>query len=584
MRLEHLDGARSYTGFTPRILATLIVSDLWFKNLEIILTDEKMKKSSIKRPETEQDRMKAEDFKNQGNDAMRRKEFQKAIDSYTEAIKIDLGNAVYRCNRSAASMGLGNNDHAWEDAYVATQLDPKYAKAWSRLGMALVKEGQYKRAKKTYEKAIAVAGKEATAAMRQGLADAEAKLKETIAAINSETDQEKQHNLHTDYLDQDWEIMGKSVELHSRVHEQQVEGLLFFAERMKWPYINEVRDYAEDVYSNLRGGTIINIHLHDWLFGAMLPGKFFAFKLMTALVLCTPSVKDKVGIARYYECGFSLPTRSYWRCRTVLGSVLGCIPGVVQMGGWIGPCPRVQFDDSIDGNEPRHIRIKTRRVAPIEHRPDDNTISFGAGYDRWDATRIQADEEIEPYLAEMKDSSKWIIPEPPVRDVGTVELESIQLRTLPLEVNIALKAGDGGMDDLDVQNETQYRASLVFKFDNNEQPVTYKLFTNPVFISLPPCRSNQKGEHEVHMRELARYQQNIWSIDRLKDHTPEDFNRNEVMIINATGKGAEVLARAWCSERGKHAAIRRVGGPCFVCAVRAASKGSLDTGVLIWVD
>jgi hypothetical protein len=86
------------------------------------------------------------------------------------------------------------------------------------------------------------------------------------------------------------------------------------------------------------------------------------------------------------------------------------------------------------------------------------------------------------------------------------------------------------------------------------------------------------------MRELPRFQKNIWSIERLKDHTAEDDDDDEVMVINATGKGAEVLARAWCSERGKSAVIRRTGGPCFVCAVRAASRGNLGTGVLIWTQ
>ena len=79
------------------------------------------------------------------------------------------------------------------------------------------------------------------------------------------------------------------------------------------------------------------------------------------------------------------------------------------------------------------------------------------------------------------------------------------------------------------------------------------------------------------------------TIERLKEHTSEaDLDENDgearVMVINATGKGAEVLARAWCSERGRNAVIRRAGGPCFVCAVRAASKGGLGTGVLILTD
>jgi hypothetical protein len=48
----------------------------------------------------------------------------------------------------------------------------------------------------------------------------------------------------------------RELQLHSLVYEQQVEGLLYFAVKMKWPSINEVRDVAEEAYSNLRSGQI----------------------------------------------------------------------------------------------------------------------------------------------------------------------------------------------------------------------------------------------------------------------------------------------------------------------------------------
>jgi len=587
VRLKHLDGGMSYSGFTERILATLIISELWLKHVQIVLKDEKLLTDGVKGPETAEERAKAEDFKSKGNEALKKNEFQKALDLYTEAIKIDLGNAVYRCNRSAALLGLEKYEEAEEDAYVATQLDPKYAKAWSRLGMAMLKLGHGKRAKKAYERALQVAGKDATTQMHQGLAGAKKLITETVKAINSETDKEKQHGLESSFLDEDWEIIGKTPEFHSNIHEQQVEGLLVFAGRMKWPYINEVRDYAEDIYSNLRAGEIININLHDWLYGTMLPGKWFSFKIMTALIFCTPSIDvDKVAVAPYYDCGLSLPTRSYWRVRTVLGRVLGCLPGVISLCGWIGPCPRVEFDPPVQGDKPRHIRIKTRRVALTDCNSDsDNAvIHIGSRYARQEATRIQPNEEVGSYLAEMRDPSNWVVPEPPVRDVGTCEIESIRLKRLALDINVAQKAAKGMLDDLGVELKTEYRASITFKMDNNESAVTYKLFTNPVFVTPPPCRPGPKGAHEVHIRELPRFQKNIWSIERLKDHTAEDSDDDEVMVINATGKGAEVLARAWCSERGKSAVIRRIGGPCFVCAVRAASRGSLGTGVLIWTQ
>lgn len=264
------------------------------------------------------------------------------------------------------------------------------------------------------------------------------KKKKIVEVIDSESDKEKAHNLRSAFLDEDWEIMGKTPGPHSLVHEQQVEGLLHCAGRIKWPYINETRDYAEDAYSTIRGGGTINIHLYDWLFGLTLCGKWFAFKIMTALILCTPSIRYKVGIAHNYECGLSLPTRSYWRVRTVLGRVLGCLPGMISLCGWIGPCPRVDFEPSLPP-KPRHICIKTRCVAPIEHRSDstDGIIDPGGHYDPYSATRIQPNEEIDPYLADMKDSSKWIIPEPPVHDISTCSIESIKLTKLPLRTAIA---------------------------------------------------------------------------------------------------------------------------------------------------
>ncbi|KAJ3566753.1 hypothetical protein NP233_g6809 [Leucocoprinus birnbaumii] len=299
-RLKYLGGG-GWSGFTARVLATLIVSDLWLKHVKVVLSDATVPTKDLKKAETAAERKQAEGFKKKGDDAYKKKKYEEASEIYTEAMKIDLTNVVYRCNRAAAQAGLENWMNVEEDAYVATQLDPKYAKAWSWLGMARLKLGHAKRAEKAYEKALQVAGKDATSAMRQGLADSQAKIKETVRAINSETDKAKRHAMRCEYLDQDFEIFGKVPEFHSLIHAQQVEGLLLFAEKMKWPYINEVRDYAEDVYISLRAGGTVNMHLHDWLYGIVLPGKWYSFKIMTALVLCTASIKEKVGVAHYYD-------------------------------------------------------------------------------------------------------------------------------------------------------------------------------------------------------------------------------------------------------------------------------------------
>lgn len=341
IRRFEINSEGSYTsGFTGQILASMIVADLWIKNIEIVLTEMKIPPNVIKSPETEDLKAKADDFKKKGNDALAKKEYEKAIELYTEAIKIDNGSAAYRANRSATFYSLERYEDSAEDAHMAIQLDVKCAIAWSRYGSAALKLGWTKKAIEAYENAIALAGKDATARMRQGLTHARAANTAKINAIENEPNKEKQDVLRKELIDQDLEIMLKSAEvhLHSRCHEQQVEGLILFAERIKWPWINDVRDYAEEAYSNLRGGQMTPAHLHDWLFGMTLPGQWFSFKIMTALIMCTPAMNETMdetmaGIAPYYDCGLSLPKKSYWRVRTVLGRVLGCLPRVISLCG-----------------------------------------------------------------------------------------------------------------------------------------------------------------------------------------------------------------------------------------------------------
>ncbi|KAL1914536.1 uncharacterized protein VTP21DRAFT_8161 [Calcarisporiella thermophila] len=377
--------------------------------------------------------------------------------------------------------------------------------------------------------------------------------------------------------DDAYDITEKSIQLHSHVHEKQVEGLLRFAEILKWPYMNETRDYAEDIYSNLRSGSTINLNLWDWLFGTVLPGKWAAHKIMTALVLCTPSLVKDLRIAKYFDNGLSLPNQSYWRSRTVLGRVLGCLPGVKMLCGWVGPCP------PIEGPRTQFIRLKTRRVAPLKRdRNSSNVIHIGGKYsDDGDETiRPKPDEDIYQWMSEVKDQLNWVIPEPPVRQMTTCSLESIRVKELPLDVSLSANAST--MSKAEIEDETEYRATVVFKIDN-EPSIAYTLYTNPVFVTVPAC-NGPEGKHQVHTRELPKFHRNIWNVEDLKNASADEYDNNGVLVINATGKGAEAVARAWCSERGKNAVIRRNPGPCYTCAYNVASEKGLGINVLIWVS
>lgn len=65
---------------------------------------------------------------------MSRKEYSKAIESYTEAITLDGSNAVYYSNRAAAYSSLQEHSKAIADSEKALEIDAKFVKAYSRLG------------------------------------------------------------------------------------------------------------------------------------------------------------------------------------------------------------------------------------------------------------------------------------------------------------------------------------------------------------------------------------------------------------------------------------------------------------------
>lgn len=103
---------------------------------------------------SEESRVAAEELKTKGNKKMQEKDFAAAIQFYDEAIAIVPTNAVYFANRAAAHSEMKNHELAVADARSAIANDPKYAKAYSRLGLAHFALGNYHEAIEGYEKAL----------------------------------------------------------------------------------------------------------------------------------------------------------------------------------------------------------------------------------------------------------------------------------------------------------------------------------------------------------------------------------------------------------------------------------------------
>ncbi|KAI9684769.1 MAG: hypothetical protein M1829_000144 [Trizodia sp. TS-e1964] len=137
---------------------------------------------------TADQQQKAEALKAEGNAAMTKKDYPAAIDLYTKAIELAPNNAVYLSNRAAAYSGFLKHDKAKADAEAAVAIDPKYTKAWSRLGLAKWALGDTQGSMEAYQKGIDYEGNGGSEAMKKGYETAKRKLNSDAAMPDLEDD------------------------------------------------------------------------------------------------------------------------------------------------------------------------------------------------------------------------------------------------------------------------------------------------------------------------------------------------------------------------------------------------------------
>ncbi|XP_062004664.1 uncharacterized protein LOC133721905 [Rosa rugosa] len=86
---------------------------------------------------TPEAKKRAAEAKSRGGDAFSRKDYQAAVDAYTQAIDLDPTDAIFLSNRSLCWLRLGQAEHALADAKACRALKPDWPKACFREGAAL---------------------------------------------------------------------------------------------------------------------------------------------------------------------------------------------------------------------------------------------------------------------------------------------------------------------------------------------------------------------------------------------------------------------------------------------------------------
>ncbi|KAK0276781.1 Small glutamine-rich tetratricopeptide repeat-containing protein 2 [Friedmanniomyces endolithicus] len=136
----------------------------------------------------------SEKLKGNGNTAMQRKDYKSAIDLYTQALEIAPLNPIYLSNRAAAYSANSQHELAKNDAELAVATDPKYTKAWSRLGLACFALGDAKASMEAYQKGIEAEGNGGSDAMKKGFETAKRRVEEEGGADDDEEEEDEEHH------------------------------------------------------------------------------------------------------------------------------------------------------------------------------------------------------------------------------------------------------------------------------------------------------------------------------------------------------------------------------------------------------
>lgn len=333
-------------------------------------------------------------------------------------------------------------------------------------------------------------------------------------------------------------------------HQRQAEALLTFAEAISWPYLDEARNQIENAFMRILNSEPVAMILLDWFFGMVVPGKIFRHRAMSCLLFCSPSVEE-LGIPTYWNEGVVIKGKSYWPQRTILGSVFGAQRSSRQVCGWVGPAPAPV--DSPDG----FYSLRTRNFDVPVPAKVNNLITILSQYFTSPTQMALSITNADAYI---KSSHP-----PKPSGTTTVVFKSYKLDLLP-------STGQN------FKVEKEYRPVLLFEIGGKE--VSYTLYSRPMFIAAPACR---EGPHIMHEKVTQFCMKNIVHVKDLKEIS---ITREDMLVIYTLSDQEELVARAWCSERGRHAVVRRddmMSQCCFACAAGLTVEGiGLGTNVLIW--
>src|SRR6516164_4340966 len=107
---------------------------------------------------------------NRGNAYLAKRQYDRAIQDYDQAIKLDLNEAIPLNNRGNAYYKIGQVDCAIQDFDLAITLNPIFSEALNNRGLAYISKGQYDRAIQDFDQVLKLDPKDADAIRNRAMA------------------------------------------------------------------------------------------------------------------------------------------------------------------------------------------------------------------------------------------------------------------------------------------------------------------------------------------------------------------------------------------------------------------------------
>ncbi|KAK4248289.1 small s protein-like protein [Corynascus novoguineensis] len=390
--------------------------------------------------------------------------------------------------------------------------------------------------------------------------------------------------------------------------DEQMEGIVKFAEKMSWPYLDEIRKGA-DRWHNLGLDTTeeIPVQACDWRWGTVLPGSYFAITTLCTLQELSDTLRQRRSYPDFEltegRYGVVYSQASYWSVRSVIGKVLAPMSslssskapdgngnGIQCLSGWVGPCPCPS---------PPFPQFDLALYAELDARPPSFDAAGWSVFDPDDLDTGDGDQSASVSTTESRrgvtgDAAEWIEPVPPPRSTDTARLQALRLSKV---TNISETIERDHATSTGKVKPLQCRARLDFFLTRSKTTVWLRLYVNSIFVAAPRCRGGSGGAaHRFDPCKAAAYTFRTLSIEDLPQAELEGMEgpgsdggsggSAAVTVINATGGvEAEAFARAWCCQKGVNAVVweRDRGRCCFKCALTVAGPEGLGLKVLIMI-